>query len=136
MDPDLQSKDPHPGDVLDRGSLVIIMQILSLVREETGLAKRIRSLWSVIYWVRSRLEGIKSVCWVYGYKKNVKWFQDLQSQVNVEKQEKIDITTGSLKRILGTMPNWKSPGPDLVQVFWLKNSSSLHERVRLQLKNA
>ena len=32
------------------------------------------------------------------------------------------------------MPNWKSPGPDLVQGFWLKNSSSLHERVRLQLK--
>ena len=31
------------------------------------------------------------------------------------------------------MPNWKSPGSDLVQ-FWLKNFSSLHERVRLQLK--
>ena len=32
------------------------------------------------------------------------------------------------------MPNWKSPGSDLVQGFWLKNFSSLHERVRLQLK--
>ena len=32
------------------------------------------------------------------------------------------------------MPNWKSPGPDLVQGFWLKNFSSLHERVRFQLK--
>ena len=31
------------------------------------------------------------------------------------------------------MPIWKSPGPDLVQAFWLKNFSSLHERVRLQL---
>ena len=50
-------------------------------------------------------------------------------EVNIRKQEKIDITTGSLK-------NWKSPGPDLVQGFWLKNFSSLHERVRLQLKNA
>ena len=29
------------------------------------------------------------------------------------------------------MPNWKSPGPDLIQGFWLKNFSSLHERVRL-----
>ena len=27
-----------------------------------------------------------------------------------------------------------SPGPELVQRFWLKNSSSLHERVRFQLK--
>ena len=32
------------------------------------------------------------------------------------------------------MPNWKSPGPDLVQGFWLKNFSSLHKRIRLQLK--
>ena len=58
----------------------------------------------------------------------------MQSKVNVKKQEKIDITTGSLKKILGRRPNWKSPCPDLVQGFWLKNFSSLHERVRLQLK--
>ena len=32
------------------------------------------------------------------------------------------------------MTNWKLPGPNLAQGFWLKNVSSLHERVRLQLK--
>ena len=32
------------------------------------------------------------------------------------------------------MPNWNSPGPDLVQGFLLKDCSSLYERVRLQLK--
>ena len=52
----------------------------------------------------------------------------------LKKQGKIDITIGSLKKILGRMPNCKSPGPDIVQEFWLKNFSSLHERVRLQLK--
>ena len=52
----------------------------------------------------------------------------------LKKQEKIDITIQNLKKILGRMPNWKSPGLDLVQVFWLKTFSSLHERVRLQLK--
>ena len=31
------------------------------------------------------------------------------------------------------MPNWKSPGSGLVQEFSLKNFSSLHEGVRLQL---
>ena len=46
-----------------------------------------------------------------------KWLKELQSQVNVKKQEKIDITTSSLKKILGRMLNWKSPGPDLVQGF-------------------
>ena len=39
-----------------------------------------------------------------------------------------------MKKILGRMPNWKSAGQDLVQEFWLKNYSSLHDRVRLQLK--
>ena len=34
--------------------------------------------------------------------------------------------------MLGRMLNWKSPGPDLVQGFWLKNISSLQERIRLQ----
>ena len=68
------------------------------------------------------------------HKKDAKWLQDLRSEVNVKKQEKIDITTGSLKEVLGRMPNWKSPSPDLVQGFWLKSFSSLHERVRLQLK--
>ena len=65
------------------------------------------------------------------HKKDEKWLQDLRSEFNVKKLDKIDITTGSLKKILGRMPNWKSPGLDLAQEFWLKNISSLHERVRL-----
>ena len=68
------------------------------------------------------------------HKKVAKWLQDLQSEVNVKKQEKIDITTGSLKKILRRIPNWKSAGPDLIKGFWLKNFSSLDERVSLQLK--
>ena len=47
------------------------------------------------------------------HKKDAKWLQDLRSEVNVKKQEKIDITTRSLKKIFDTMPNWNSPGPDL-----------------------
>ena len=39
------------------------------------------------------------------YKKDAKWLQDLQSEVNVKIEEKIDITIGSLKKILGRMPN-------------------------------
>ena len=63
-----QSKDPRPAGVLNRGALAVIMQILSLVREESGLAKTVRSL-CVIYWVGPRLVGIESVCWVYGCKR-------------------------------------------------------------------
>ena len=42
----------------------------------------------------------------------------MQSEVNVAQKEKVDITKKSLKEILGRMPNWKSPGPDLVLGFW------------------
>ena len=63
------------------------------------------------------------------------YIQDLQQgEVNFKEQEKIDITTRNLKNILGRKPNWKSPGLDLVQGFWLKNFSSLYERLKLQLK--
>ena len=68
------------------------------------------------------------------HKKDAKWLQDLRSDVKIKKQEKIDITTESFKKILVRMPNWKSPGPDLLQGFWSNNFSSLHERARLQLK--
>ena len=68
------------------------------------------------------------------HENNVKCLQDLRSEFNIKKQKEIDIATGSLKKILGRMPNCKSPGPDLVQGFWLKNFTSLHERVRLWLK--
>ena len=59
---DSQSKDTRPAGVLDRETLVTIMQILSLIREESELAKRIRLLWSAIYCVSPRLEGIENVC--------------------------------------------------------------------------
>ena len=69
------------------------------------------------------------------HNRDAKWLKDLQSEVSVTKQEKVDITKESLKKILGRMPNWKSPSPDLVQGFWLKNFSSLHGNA-YSLKNA
>ena len=58
----------------------------------------------------------------------------MQSEVNVTKQKKVDITKETLEKILDRMSNSKSPVPDLVQGFWLENLRSLHERVRSQLK--
>ena len=87
--------------------------------------------------ISQMLKNGKSFGETYGavdHNRDAKWLKDLQSEVNVTKQEKVDITKESLKKILGRMPNWKSPGPDLVQGFWLKNFSSLHGRVRSQLK--
>ena len=49
MSIDWQSKDPCPTGVLDRGTMVIIMPILSLAREKNGLVRRIKLLGSAIY---------------------------------------------------------------------------------------
>ena len=38
-------------------------------------------------------------------------------------------------RKLKYTPNWKSPGPDGVQGYWLKNLSSIHQRLALQLND-
>ena len=46
------------------------------------------------------------------HNRDAKWLKNLQSEVNVTKQEKVDIIKESLKKILGRMPNWKTPGPD------------------------
>ena len=40
------------------------------------------------------------------HKKDVKWLQDLRSEFNANEQDKIDITTGSFKKVLGRMSNW------------------------------
>ena len=39
------------------------------------------------------------------HKKDTKCLQALRNEINVKKQEEIDITTGSFKKILGRMPN-------------------------------
>ena len=51
------------------------------------------------------------------HNRDAKWLKNLQSEVNVTKQENVNMTKESLKKILGRMPNSKSPGPDLVQGF-------------------
>ena len=56
-------------------------------------------------------------------------YKTCEVKLMLKKQEKIDITTGSLKKRLGRMPNWKSLGPDLFQGFWLNNFSSLKGKV-------
>ena len=60
--------------------------------------------------------------------KNVKRvFEDFEYQ---EEQEKVEITKEKIKKILRKMPNWKAPGPDCVQGFWLKNFKSIQEGLR------
>ena len=50
-----------------------------------------------------------------------------------EEQEKVEITQEKIK-ILKKMSNWKAPGPDCVQGFWLKIFKSIQEGLRRNLQ--
>ena len=62
--------------------------------DDQPVAEESKQFWGII-WSQSA-----------DHNKDAKWLQDLRSEVNVKKQGKIDIATGSLKKILGRMPNW------------------------------
>ena len=44
------------------------------------------------------------------------------------------VSIDKVRKVLKRMPNWKAPGPDLVQGFWLKNLTSMHDRLTEQLE--
>ena len=69
------------------------------------------------------------------YKKDAEWLKAVRKEIKVEKQQDLVITVENVKFALAKTPNWKSPGPDLVQGYWLKNFSSLHGRIAQQLND-
>ena len=47
------------------------------------------------------------------------WLKDVQNTLGDNQgQQRITITVGKLRKIVGEMPNWKAPGPDGVQGYW------------------
>ena len=52
-----------------------------------------------------------------------------------QKWNGINITTEMIKEQVKKMPNWKSPGPDGVQGYWLKKLTTLNERIVKQMDN-
>ena len=49
--------------------------------------------------------------------------------------EKVGISQEIVKMQYRKMPNWKAPGKDGVQGYWLKNFASLHPRMTVQLNH-
>ena len=71
--------------------------------------------WKSI-WVQSGYLGSE-------HRKDARWLKDLRNETEFGKQKKTYITRESLRRIIGRMLHWKSPGPDLDQWLLLKPSS-------------
>ena len=56
------------------------------------------------------------------------WLREIKKYMNWKnKLARVQVSQEKLKKILKKILNWKAPGPDGVQGFWLKNFNSLHK---------
>ena len=62
------------------------------------------------------------------HNRKAKWLDDFKMKMNVESgQREVNITREKILKIFERVRNWKAPGPDGVQGFWLKSFKSMHQ---------
>ena len=65
---------------------------------------------------------------------DAEWLRESETESKgVNKQDDVKITAQDVRKQTGKIPNWKAAGPDGIQGYWLKNLSSLHDRIACQL---
>ena len=69
------------------------------------------------------------------HSKTANWLKELKEEMRNKHhvQEKLVITVDKIAKQCRKMPNWKAPGKDKVQGFWIKSMANLHERIAEQL---
>ena len=93
-------------------------QVDRIIRNSEDSIKFWSDIWSI------RKEHNQHAEWLKSY---IKQFD------NINSMEKVEISQEMVKMQCRKMPNWKAPGKDGVQRYWLKNLASLHSRIALQL---
>ena len=63
------------------------------------------------------------------------WLVDIRKEVKNMSQENVVVTVEMKKSKVRKLPNWKAPGPDGVQGYWLKNLPSQHDRIVRQMND-
>ena len=64
------------------------------------------------------------------------WLKSCRKQFeNVNSMTKVQISQEMVKMQFRKMPNWKTPVKHGVQVYWLKNLTSLHPCIAVQLNH-
>ena len=62
--------------------------------------------------------------------KDATLLREIKKDINGKnKQARVQILQENLKKILKEIPNWKAPGPDAIQGFWLKNFTSIQKNL-------
>ena len=68
------------------------------------------------------------------HNRNSRWIEKVKEELDQgKKQDNMTISEEKIKAALRKIPNWKAPGPDGVQGFWLKNLSALHRKLAIYL---
>ena len=63
------------------------------------------------------------------HSENAEWLKELKQGTVEARQEDIVITAEMVTARSKKIPDWKSPVPDGVQGYWIKNLTALHERM-------
>ena len=61
------------------------------------------------------------------HNRQAEWLQDLKREQNNVVMGDMEITEEMVKKQSRKIPNWKAPGRNGVQGYWIKQLSSLHE---------
>ena len=62
------------------------------------------------------------------HNENSEWLKELKKERAEARQEVIEITA-EIVTARSKISNWKAPGPDSVQGYWIKKLTALHERM-------
>ena len=70
-----------------------------------------------------------------GHNREAEWLKDLKNELENEEhhQESVVMSVEMVIKQCRKMPNWKAPGKDGVQGYWIKNLSNLHEWIAIQM---
>ena len=90
-----------------------------LREEDVPDQREARSFWSEI-WSKEVVHN-----------KDAEWLEDFRQEMNnMPQQQRIEITMEKIQMMVKKIPNWKAPGPDMVQGYWFKNFTSMHIRLK------
>ena len=91
-------------------------------RYEVPDAEESRRFWGDIWTVEKE------------HNNRAEWLSELKDEIKGRhSQEGVTISIENVRKQAKKIPNWKSPGKDDVQGYWIKNLTSMHDRIADQL---
>lgn len=69
------------------------------------------------------------------HNRDAEWIREIKDNNRVERDTEFQVTLDMMKAQLSKVPNWKAPGPDQIQGYWIKSFSALHGRIASQLQD-